>query len=155
MTYQIKGLDPAPFAHFFNLDDAALSARGAVRVTATADVGFPCRVTLEDAKTGDTLILLNHVSHEVETPYRSAYAILVREGAARAAIYKDRVPPVFGGRPLGLRGFGSDAMLKCASLALAGEADAKIRALLHDPAVAYIDAHNAAHGCFAARIERD
>ena len=114
MTYQIKGLDPAPFAHFFNLDGAALSAIGAVRVTATADVGFPCRVTLEDAKAGDTLILLNHVSHEVETPYRSAYAIFVREGVARAAVYEDRIPPVFNGRPLGLRGFGSDGMLKSA-----------------------------------------
>ena len=72
MTYQIKGLDPAPFAHLFNLDDDELAAIGAVRVTATADIGFPCRVTLEDAKAGDTLVLLNHVSHDVETPYRSA-----------------------------------------------------------------------------------
>ena len=30
-----------------------------------------------------------------------------------------------------------------------------IRALFDNPAIAYIDAHNAAHGCFAARIERN
>ena len=36
-----------------------------------------------------------------------------------------------------------------------GEADEAIRALLADPGIAYINAHNAAAGCFAARIERD
>ena len=61
---------------------------------------------------------------------------------------------MFEGRPLGLRGFGADGKLKNALLALPGEADAKIRELLADPAIAYIDAHNAAHGCFAARVER-
>ena len=30
-----------------------------------------------------------------------------------------------------------------------------IRDLFADPAIAYIAAHNAAHGCFAARIERN
>ena len=88
------------------------------------------------------------------TPYRSAYAIYIREKAQRAAVYVDETPPVFEGRPLGLRGFGRDGNLKNALLALPGEADTKIRELLGDPAIAYIDAHNAAHGCFAARVDR-
>ena len=32
---------------------------------------------------------------------------------------------------------------------------AAIRDLFANPAIAYTDAHNAAHGCFAARIERN
>src|SRR5207244_2279814 len=116
--------------------------------------GFPCRVSLEDAGEGETLILLHHLSHDVATPYRSAYAIYIREKADAAAVYEDRTPPVFEGRPLGLRGFGPDGNLKNALLALPGEADAKIRELLSDPAIAYLHAHNAAHGCFSARIER-
>ncbi len=155
MTYRISGLDPSQFAHLIGRSDPELAALGAARVTATADRGFPCRVSLDDAKAGETLILFHHVSHDVATPYRSAYAIYVREAADEAAVYEDRTPPVFAGRPLGLRGFGQDGMLKTAMLALPGEADEKIRVLLEDPAVAYIDAHNAAHGCFAARIERD
>lgn len=154
MTYRISGLDPSQFAHLLGRSDPELAALGATRVTATAGRGFPCRITLDDAKAGETLILLHHVSHDVATPYRSAYAIYVREAADMAAVYEDRAPPVFAGRPLGLRGFGPDGMLKTAMLALPGEADEKIRELLEDPAVAYIDAHNAAHGCFAARIER-
>lgn len=154
MTYKITGLDPSNFAHFIGLSDEELDRQGAKRVTATADRGFPCRVSLDDARAGETLILLHHVSHDVATPYRSAYAIYVRENADQPAVYEDRTPPVFEGRPLGLRGFGADGNLKNALLALPGEADEKIRELLDDPAIAYIDAHNAAHGCFAARIER-
>lgn len=154
MTYRITGLAPSRFTELIGLDDAALAARGARRVRADADRGFPCRVTLEDARAGETLILLHHVSHDVATPYRSAYAIYVREGATAAATYIDQLPPVFAGRPLGLRAFNADGMLHAAALALPGQADAQVRALFDDPAIAYIDAHNAAHGCFAARIER-
>ena len=154
MTYKISGLEPSQFAHLFGLTDEQLERYNAVRVTADKDRSFPCRVTLEDARAGETLILLHYTSHDVATPYRSAYAIFVRESAQASTVYEDRTPPVFDGRPLGLRGFGSDGNLKNALLALSGEADAKIRELLTDPAIAYIDAHNAAHGCFAARVER-
>ena len=154
MTYSIRGLDPEPFAPLFRLDDAGLAAINARRVTATADRGFPCRISLEDAKTGEALILLHHTSHDVETPYRSAYAIYVRPGVA-AATYRDAVPPVFAGRPIALRAFDAAGMLQTARLAGPGEADSAIRDLFADAGIAYIDAHNAAHGCFAARIERD
>jgi hypothetical protein len=154
MSYKISGLEPSQFAHLIGLSDQELATHNAVRVTANADRGFPCRVSLEDAKAGETLILLHHVSHDVATPYRSAYAIFIRENAEQPASYENETPPVFEGRPLGLRGFGADGNLKNALLALPGEADSKIRALFGDPAIAYIDAHNAAHGCFAARIER-
>jgi hypothetical protein len=153
VTYRIKGLAPEPFAPLFALSDAELASRGARRVTAAADRGFPCRVSLRDADRGDALILLHHASHDVATPYRSAYAIYVREGAEPAE-YIDATPPVFEGRPLGLRGFDAEGMLRDARLAGPGEAEAAILDLLANPEIAYIDAHNAAHGCFAARVER-
>lgn len=154
MTYRITGLKRDDFATLFGLDDEALSARGAMRVTATADRGFPCRISLEDARAGETLLLLNHTSHDVATPFRSSYAIYVREAAGEAASFHDSIPPVFDGRPLALRAFDSAGMLRSAALALPGQVDAQIRDLFADGAIAYIDAHNAAHGCFAARVER-
>jgi len=154
MTYRIAGLDPEPFRALFALDDAALAERNARRLTSVGDRGFPCRVSLEDARAGESLILLHHTSHDVATPYRSAYAIYVRENARRAE-FVDETPPVFAGRPLGLRGFDGEGNLREAKLALPGEADAAIRALFANPAIAYIDAHNAAHGCFAARVVRE
>ncbi|MGH6632628.1 DUF1203 domain-containing protein [Sphingopyxis sp.] len=154
MTYSIQGLSPEPFIPLFALDDAGLAAINARRVIATADRGFPCRISLEDAKAGEALILLHHTSHDVATPYRSAYAIYVRPGV-EAATWRDEVPPVFEGRPLALRAFDAEAMLRTARLVGPGEADAAIRDLFADDAISYIDAHNAAHGCFAARIERN
>jgi hypothetical protein len=154
MTYSITGLSPDPFAPLIDMSDAELSAQGAVRVTADASPGFPCRVSLEDAEEGEQLILLHHTSHDVATPYRSAYAIYVREKAGAPATYVDATPPVFAGRPIAMRGFGADAMLLDARLALPGQADAAIRSMFADPRIAYIHAHNAAHGCFSARIDR-
>lgn len=153
MTYRISGLEPDQFSELFALDDEALSARNACRVTAKADRGFPCRVTLEDAQQGDELILLHHTSHDVATPYRSAYAIYVRSGKAKAE-YVDCTPPVFEGRPLAFRGFDAQGMLRDARLAEPGAADKRIRDLFADPEIAYIHVHNAAHGCFAALVER-
>ena len=154
MTYTITGLSPEPFAPFFAMDDPALAAHNAVRVTATSKPGFPCRISLQDAEPGEQLILLHHVSHDVATPYRSAYAIYVRADAGAAATYVDMIPPVFEGRPIALRGFDADGMLRMALLAAPGEADAKIHMLFDNQDIAYIHAHNAAHGCFSARIDR-
>ena len=154
MTYRIEGLALADFTDLLAMDDAQLAEHNAVRVTAGADKGWPCRVSLEDAKAGESLILINHISHDVATPYRNAYAIYVREDAADAPAYVDQTPPVFEGRPIALRGFGADGMLRNAALALPGQADEKIRTLLEDDGIAYIHAHNAAHGCFSARVYR-
>ena len=56
-------------------------------------------------------------------------------------------------RPIALRGYGADGMLKRAALALPGQADESIRTLLDDETVAYIHAHNAAHGLYRAILQ--
>ncbi len=154
MTYRITGLSPEPFADLIGADAATLATHGAVRVTAAAKPGYPCRITLDDAEPGETLILLNHVSHDVATPYRSAYAIYVREMAVETATFEDALPPVFANRPMAFRAFDAEGMLRDAALALPGEADTKIRALFEQSEIAYLHAHNAAHGCFSAKVER-
>lgn len=154
MTYAIAGLPAQQFARYFAMDDAELAAHRARRVTATSAFGFPCRVSLRDAGIGDELLLIHHVNHTVENPYRNAFAIYVRRAASEAARFVDETPPVFAGRPMALRGYTADGELHGARLAIPGEADNTLRAMLDGPQIAYIDAHNAAHGCFAARAVR-
>ncbi len=154
MIYLVKGLPRDRFAPLFGLSDADLAARGARRVVADEDFGFPCRVSLEDAAAGETLILLNHVSHDVAGPYRATHAILVREGAEEAAPLVGHTPPVFAPRTLSLRGLDASGHLIAPRVSRPEEHDRAIRALLLDPRVDHIDAHNAGHGCFSARIER-
>ena len=155
MAYRIAGLERDGFEPLFALDDDALAARNARRVTADSPVGYPCRVSLVDAAPGERLILLNHVSHDVETPYRTAYAIYVREAAEAAPCYRDAVPPLLERRTLGLRGFDVEGMLRYALLAAPGEADAKLRELFGRAEIANVHVHNAVTGCFLARAERD
>lgn len=154
MTYRIKGLDPAAFTHLTKLSDAELAVVGAVRTTAHAKPGFPCRVSLDDAEPGETLLLVNHCSHEGDNPYRATHAIFVSEAATEAAAYEDEIPPALDRRILSLRAFDGDGMMTDAALVQPGEADAAIRRLFEDEAVDHIDAHNATRGCFAARIDR-
>ncbi len=152
MTYRITGLDPTPFRPCFAMSDEELSERGMVRMTVTEKPSFPCRVSLVDRDVGEQVILLNHVSHDVANPYRASHAIFVAD--ADRAEYIDEVPPVFGPRLLSLRGFDGAGMMIDAVIAQPGQADAGIRTLFARADIAYIHAHNAARGCFSARIDR-
>ncbi|HEX4874799.1 MAG TPA: DUF1203 domain-containing protein, partial [Sphingorhabdus sp.] len=51
--------------------------------------------------------------------------------------------------------FDAEGNLRNAAIALPGQADPRIRELFADEGIAYIHAHNAAHGCFSATIERN
>jgi hypothetical protein len=154
MTYRITGLDPALYKPLFGLSDEQLAARGIVRMTVT-DNGFPCRISLTDRAPGETVLLVNHVSHDVANPYRASHAIFVTETDQQAAEYIDEVPPVFEPRILSLRGFDRHGVMADAILTQPGEADAGIAKLFANPAIVTIHAHNATRGCFAAKIERD
>lgn len=152
MSYRITGLDPRPFRPLFSLSDEELETRGMKRMTVTKKPSFPCRVSLVDREIGEDVILLNHVSHDVANPYRATHAIFVAD--AEQAEFVDEVPPVFQTRVLSLRGFDSAGMMQDAVIMQPGEAEAGIRRLFDNPQVVAIHAHNAARGCFSAKIER-
>jgi hypothetical protein len=151
MTYRITGLDPEPFRPLFALSDEELGKRGMKRMTVTSNT-FPCRISLVDRPVGEDVILLNHVSHDVANPYRASHAIFVAD--ADRGEFVDEVPPVFKPRVLSLRAFDRDGMMADALITQPGEADAGIRKLFDNPGVETIHAHNAARGCFSAKIER-
>jgi hypothetical protein len=154
VTYRVIGIDPAAYRSLFGLPEKDLAKRGIVRMTVDSPT-FPCRVSLTDRAIGETVLLLNHVSHDVANPYRSSHAIFVTEADQEPAEYVDRVPPVFEKRVLSLRGFDADGMMAQAVLTQPGEADAGIRELFANPSIDTIHAHNATRGCFSARIERN
>lgn len=159
MSYVVSGLSAEPFQSYLGLDAEALEARQARRVIAGDDGRYPCRVSLENATPGEALLLVNYQHQEADSPYRSNYAIYVREAAlARSGeirSFAGELPPVFKDRPMALRAFSASGMLLDAALTPAGgDLAAAIEGLLARPDVAYLHAHNAAHGCFAARVDR-
>lgn len=155
MSYLITGLPIEPFQPLFGLSDEALAARGVRRYVADADHGYPCRLTLEDAKVGDTLLLMNFEHQPADTPFRSSHAIFVNERAAGSARYVDEPAPVLASRPyISLRAFDEAGMMTDGRVAPGEEVHPVIEQMLADPQVAYLHAHFAGRGCFAARIDR-
>ena len=154
MTFQIRALAHKPFESLFDLSDEELRERGACKVTADAYPGFPCRVSLEDANVGDTLILMNYNHLDVASPYASKHAIYVRQGVKEALPLRGEVPAVFSSRILSVRGFDKDGFMKDADVVDGQKLSDKLEAIFSDPAIKFIDIHNAKQGCFAARADR-
>ena len=154
MNFVIEGLDPAPFRRFYGRSEAALAADNIVRMAVDARPGFPCRVTLEDAAPGETVLLVNHEHLPVATPYRSRHAIFVREGADTAARFEDSVPAQLAIRLLSVRAFDGAGMMTDADVVDGHALEPLIARFFADPAVAYLHVHNARRGCFAARVDR-
>jgi len=154
MTYRVLGLDPAPFRPLFGLSDAELEIRGVRRCTADACPGFPDRVELRDVRPGERLLLLNYTHQPAATPYRASHAIFVLEGAQRAYDRVGEIPEPLRVRPISLRAFDAAHDMVDADLADGRGLEVAIARLLDDPRVAYLQAHYAKRGCYAARIER-
>ena len=154
MSFVVSALPAEPFQPLFALSDADLAARGAMRRTVDANPGFPCRVSLEDAEPGETVLLLNYEHQSADTPFRARHAIYVREGAPRAELTAGEMPPVFRDRILSLRAFDGVGMLRAAEVAQGEALEPAVERLLANPEVAYLHAHYAGMGCYAARIDR-
>jgi hypothetical protein len=153
MPLRYRGLDPVQFQPLFALDDAELKRRGMERVTCDSRPGYPCRVTLEDAEPGETLLLLAFEHQGADSPYRAGGPIFVRENA-RHAYDSQALPPVFRPRTLSVRAYDADGMMVDAGLVEGAQAEPLFERLLARPGVAYLHVHNAKRGCFAARVER-
>jgi Protein of unknown function (DUF1203) len=154
MSFIVSGLPIERFRPLFGLPEPELAARGVLRRTAQAKPGFPCRVSLEDAEAGESVLLLNHEHQSAATPYRSAHAIFVREAALETKVLVDRIPEVFLGRTLALRAFDAEGMMTDADLCQGDDATGVIQRMLGSPDAAYLHVHNARRGCYAARVER-
>jgi hypothetical protein len=151
MDFQISALDERPFLPLFELPEAQLAARLATRCTAHSQPGYPCRVSLVDARVGETLLLLNFTHHDAATPFRASHAIYVREGARRARPAPNEVPQMFRSRTLSLRAFDGAGVLLGAELCEGKGLEGPLRRLLARADVDQVHIHFAAYGCFGAR----
>ncbi len=154
MGFQISALNSEEFSHLVGLDDDSLAKYGARRMTVDLKPGYPCRVTLEDAEIGESVLLVNYEHLAVNTPYRSTHAVFVREEATTRPPIPNRVPEQLSIRLLSIRAFNTDGMMVAADVVHGTESEPVIRALLNDSKVEYLHIHNAKPGCYAARVDR-
>jgi len=154
VTFRITGLDPEPFRQLFGLPADELRKHRAVRYLVDAKPGYPDRIEVRDAEPGESVLLLNYTHQPADNPYRSSHAIFVLEGASAAYDRVDEVPDVMRIRPMSLRAFDSDDLMVDADVVDGHELERLIERFLADPRVAYLHAHYARRGCYAARVDR-
>lgn len=154
MSFRFLGLDPAPFLTLYDRPEADLAAMGVERHFVTQTPGFPDRIEVRDGVPGETMLLLNFEHQPAPTPYRASHAIFVREGATERLDMTDAVPDAVRIRPISLRAFDAGGAMTDADLVEGRDIEALIARFLADPDVAYLHAHYAKRGCYAARIER-
>lgn len=153
MNFRFTGIASEPFAPLFALSDAELAACGMTRVTADAKPGYPCRVSLEDAQIGETLILLPFDHQPSHSPYKASGPIFVRENA-RDAYDGATIPEVLRGRLLSLRGYDAKDCIVEADVVDGADAETALSRMFANAAVAYVHIHNAKRGCYSCRVER-
>ena len=154
MTFQIRALPVESFAaDFFHTDDA-LRARGIRRVIADDRPAYPCRVSLQDAREGERLLLLPYLHHDVDTPYRASGPIYVRESAVPALPGVDEVPALLRSRLLSLRAYDARGMMVWADVLPGTELESGIAQLFALERSAYLHVHYAKPGCYACRVDR-
>lgn len=152
-SFRCIALSAEPFAPLFGLDDSSLAARGARRCTADG-TGHPCRLTLEDAAPGERVLLVHYQHVPGPSPYRAGGPVFVRERAQPAVFDEGIVPPALRRRLLSVRAYDADDLILDADVVEGTELERLAARLLAQPDVAYLHAHYARYGCYAARIER-
>ena len=154
MDYIVSGLPLAPFQPLFGLDESELSVRGIARMTADAKPGYPCRITLEDAEPGETLLLLNWRHLDAESPYRSDGPIFVRESATATRALRNAIPEQQRTRLLSVRAYDAEGWMRDADVVEGIALESLVERFFADPQVAFLHVHNARRGCYACRIDR-
>lgn len=154
MDYVVIGLPLDPFQPLFGLGEDALREHGIVRMRADATPGYPCRVTLEDAQPGETLLLLHSRHLDTDTPYRSGGPIFVRESATATCRRRNAIPEQQRSRLLSVRGYDAAGWMHDADVVEGAALEPLIRRLFADTRIDFLQVHNARRGCYACRIER-
>lgn len=152
--FRIHGLAPQPFQCLLALSDAELAQRGVKRMRVDECPGFPCRVSLEDAPIGETVLLLHWEHLQTVSPYRASGPIFVRENAHAPAEFTDAVPEQLRRRLLSVRAYDGDDMMRAAEVLQGDTLETQIKTYFADPSIRYLHVHNARPGCFACRIDR-
>ena len=155
MDYVISGLPVQPFQSLFGLDDVELRAHGVVRMTVDSNPGFPCRISLEDAQVGESVLLLPWRHHDVDTPYRADGPIFVRETMRDHARTRNAIPEQQRSRLLSVRAYNAGGWMQDAEVVEGTMLEALIARFFGNAGVAYLHVHNARRGCYACRVDRD
>jgi hypothetical protein len=115
----------------------------------------PCRVCLQDAHVGESVLLCAYSPFERVGPYYSLGPVFVHAHRCVPYAPSDGVTDALARRLLSLRGYDAEGRMRVADVVEGRDLEARAASLLaEDAAITVLHVHHARAGCFACRIER-
>lgn len=154
INFKIQGLDHKTFSPLFALSDEELAKRNIIRKTVDKANAFPCRISLEDAEIGESVLLLSFEHLKTNSPYNSAGAIFIRENARTKEIAENEIPDMLTRRLLSLRAYDKNEAMIQADVLNGTELKNALHQWFENMDIDYIHIHNAKPGCYNCQVKR-
>ena len=155
MNFKILALDNKDFDSYFELSDSELTKIGGKRMIVDENPGFPCRVSLEDAKIGEEVILLPFEFHKTESPYQAKGPIFIRKGIKTKELAINEIPIMLNHRLLSYRGYDKNGFMKTAITEKGDKTKYVIKKIFDNEDIEYIQIHNSSPGCYNCEVRRN
>ncbi len=153
-NFQIVPLKKQDFTQIMKFSDEQLESINAYWYLADSNPGFPCRVSLQDAKVGERVLALCYSHHNVNSPYKASGPIFIREKAQTAQLNNNEIPQMLLQRPQSVRAYNSSSRMIDAAVVSGKHLKYKIKELLINEKIEYLHIHNANPGCYNCAVVR-
>jgi hypothetical protein len=152
--FKFVPLEREEFDSFMDLNDTELESHQAKWMIVDEEPGYPCRVSLEDAKIGEKVLFMPYWHHDVKSAYRAMGTVLVREKAQTTECKVNQVPKMLLHRLLSVKAYDSSNMMVDHDIANGSELESKLKEHFQNSIVEYIHLHYASPGCFCSAVYR-
>lgn len=154
VRFQVSALHADEFARWWTMSEAELKQHGAKCLLADSDSGYPCRVSLEDASCGESVLAVPYKHHDVDSFYQSSGPIYVRKQALTAYPETNSIPAFLSKRLISLRAYDDSAWMRHADAIPGVQLKQQMLQLFSDPVFTYVQLHNARTGCYLCEAKR-
>lgn len=152
--FRVKAIEKDALPDPATLSEAERERLHAVWVTADTRPGYPCRVSLVEADVGERVLLLPFEHHGVDSPYRAAGPVFVREQAVTAELGINEIPEILKERLLSIRAYDRRGFMVHAEVFQGRGLENVLHRQFLNEAVEYLHIHNANPGCFNCSVHR-
>jgi len=154
INFQIKALPSEEFAELKGKNEQELVSAHAKWLTVDAEPGFPCRVSLMDAKIGERVLLLSYLYHNVKSAYKASGPIFIREHAIEGIWQVNEIPKMLRHRLQSIRAYDAENIMIGAETIHGEQLETAINNQFKNRDIDYIHIHNANPGCFNCSVHR-
>ncbi|WP_448564458.1 DUF1203 domain-containing protein [Thalassotalea ganghwensis] len=152
--FQFIAIEKQNFNALLLLDEQELAKHQAKWMTVDEEPGYPCRVSMVDAKVGEKVLFLPYWHHDVESAYKAVGTILVRESAETAKFEVNEVPRMLLHRLLSIRAYDTRNIMIAHDICEGTALESQLKKQFANPSVSYLHLHYASPGCFCCAVCR-